>query len=108
MSVEKLGFRQWKFTATVSDETSGICLVQCYIDNTLLGNITEPGPYEWLWNGKGNHTVTGIAYDYAGNSAQNDVVFSYAFNEFSHQRFVFLSMLEHIIQRILSHFPMLK
>jgi hypothetical protein len=107
MSVEKVGFRQWKFIANVYDQTSQICLVQCYIDDMLIGNITKPGPYEWSWTGKGNHTVTGIAYDNAGNSAENDVVFSYALNEFQHQRFMFLSMIVKIIQRILSHFPML-
>ena len=107
MSTEKVGFKQWKFIATVSDETSGPCLVQCYIDDMWLGNITAPGPYEWSWTGKGNHTVTGIVYDNAGNSAENDVVFSYSLNEYQHQRFLLLSMLGKIIQRILSHFPML-
>jgi hypothetical protein len=107
MSVEKVGFRQFKITATASDTTSGMWYVVCYIDDMLLGNISTPGPYIWDWTGKGNHTVTGIAYDYAGNSAENDVVFSYALNEFHHQRFMFLSMIVKIIQRILSHFPML-
>ncbi len=106
MSVEKLGFRQWKFIATVSDEMSGPCLVECYIDDILLGNITEPGPYEWSWTGKGNHTVTGIAYDNAGNSAMNTVVFSLALSQYNHQRFLVLSLLEKIILRILSQFPM--
>lgn len=106
MSVEKTGFRQWVFTATASDETSGMAFVQCYIDYMWYGNITAPGPYQWNWAGKGNHTVAGIAYDNAGNSAENDVVFSYTLSEIFSQRFWFFSFLGKIIQRILSFFPM--
>ncbi len=78
MSTEKNDFRQWKFIANVSDMTSGVYFVQLYLDNQYIGNITEPGPYEWNWTGKGNHTVTGIVYDQAGNSAENSVSFSFA------------------------------
>ncbi len=103
MSVEKIGFRQWKFIAEATDGTSGICKVQCYIDDMLLGNINEPGPYEWFWTGKGNHTVTGIAYDLAGNSAENTVVFSYS--AFYYHNFWLRSIIQRIIQMILSHLP---
>jgi len=106
MSVEKNGFRQWKFLATVSDETSGVSFVECYIDFTIMGTIAAPGPYEWNWTGKGNHTVTGIAYDIAGNSAENDVVFSYSLSEIFSQRSWFFSLLAKIIQRILPFLPM--
>jgi hypothetical protein len=106
MSVEKIGFRQWKFRADVSDETSGILFVQCYIDYTWLGNISEPGPYEWNWSGKGNHTVTGIAYDIAGNSADNDVVFSFIINEFHQYPSVILRILGRIIQLIFTGHPL--
>jgi CARDB len=105
MSAEKVGFRQWVFTATGSDETSGMAFVQCYIDDMWLGNITTPGPYQWNWKGKGNHTVIGIAYDIAGNSAENDVVFSFALSELFSQRSWAVSLLGKIIQRILSFFP---
>jgi Immune inhibitor A-like, MAM domain len=104
MSAEKVGFQQWRFTANVSDETSGIEHIECYVDDIFLGPITAPGPYEWIWNGKGEHTVTGHAYDVAGNSATNAVVISYSFKDY-HQQPRILTFLEKIIQMILSHLP---
>jgi hypothetical protein len=101
-SVEKIGFKQYKFVATVSDQTSGISYVRCYLDDLFLGDITEPGPYEWYWSGKGTHRVEGIAYDIAGNSAENIVTFSLSFDEPSHP---FLSHALQLIMRFLERFP---
>ena len=107
MSVEKVGFRQYEFTATVSDVTSGMWYVELYFDHTFLENISAPGPYERNWTGKGNHTVTGIAYDFAGNSAENSVTFSLAFsqqhslfNQVVSQAYRFIQLLKTIIMKL--------
>jgi hypothetical protein len=109
MSVEKVGFRQWKFIAAVTDETSGTYLVLCFIDDQLLGNITTPGPYEWTWNGKGNHTVAGIAYDYAGNSAENTVTFSLDLSQRTTQsESPFIYFFTRLLERFPDAFPILR
>jgi hypothetical protein len=102
MSVVKISFNQWKFLANVTDSTSGMLMVECYIDDMLLGNIIEPGPYEWYWSGKGTHRVEGIAYDIAGNSAENIVTFSLSLDEPGHP---FLSHALQLIMRFLERFP---
>jgi len=56
-----------KFTAQVSDETSGIDRVEFALDGVLQYNDTQ-SPYEWTWTGLGDHTVTATAFDFAGNS----------------------------------------
>jgi len=64
---EKIGLNQVKFTAQVSDETSGINRVEFSLDGVLQYNDTQ-SPYEWTWTGFGNQTVTATVYDFAGNS----------------------------------------
>jgi hypothetical protein len=103
VTTEKVGFRHWKFIVTTSDETSGVVQVGGYLDDTFLGNISEPGPYVWNWEGSGNHTVTVVAYDAAGNSAENSVSFSLDLSQNKHQGFSFvrgamIQMLSRIIQ----------
>jgi hypothetical protein len=56
-----------KFTAQVSDNTSGIDRVEFFLDGLLQSTATQP-PYQWTWTGLGNFTVTATAYDRAGNS----------------------------------------
>ena len=56
-----------KFTAQVSDETSGIHRVEFSLDGVLQYTDTQ-SPYEWTWTGLGDHTVTATAFDFAGNS----------------------------------------
>jgi hypothetical protein len=56
-----------KFTAEVSDATSGINRVEFSLDGVLQYNDTQ-SPYEWTWTGLGDHTVTATAFDFAGNS----------------------------------------
>ncbi|DAC71962.1 MAG TPA: hypothetical protein DSN98_07595, partial [Thermoplasmata archaeon] len=106
VSTEKIGFRLWKFTADASDETSGVVLVQFYIDNMLLGNTTDPGFYEWYWEGKGNHIVKGIAYDRAGNTAENDVTISLSLSQNQNQRFSFMSTIRTLIRLLFEHLPL--
>jgi len=67
----------WLLTAIVSDETSGVALVEFYVDDTYVGEVTEE-PFEYQWSGTGS-SAYGIVYDMAGNSQQSEVVES---NEF--------------------------
>jgi len=55
------------FTALVSDETSGVDRVDFTLDGQVQLSDTQ-APYEWIWTGIGNYTVTATAYDRAGNS----------------------------------------
>jgi hypothetical protein len=64
----------------------------------LLGNISAPGPYEWSWTGKGNHTVVGLAYDMAGHFEQNSVSFSLALSQNQHPFNPFLSYVQNLLQ----------
>ena len=73
----------------------------------FLENLSAPGPYEWNWTGKGNHTVTGIAYDIAGNSAENSVTVSLdlsqqhsLFNQVVSQAYRFIQLLKTIIMKL--------
>ncbi len=66
LTKDKIGFNQVKFTANVSDETSGIDRVEFSLDGALQYSDTQ-SPYEWTWTGIGNHQVTATAYDMAGN-----------------------------------------
>lgn len=91
LTVEKIGFMKWKFTAIAGDNISGVEKVEFYLDNQFLGNATSL-PYEWLWTGIGSHTVTAIAYDFGGLSSSSSKVLSCA------QSQNIQSNLNHIIQ----------
>jgi hypothetical protein len=57
---------KWLISEQASDATSGIVLVEFYVDDILVGNATAP-PYEIYYQGRiHNHTQV-IAYDAAGN-----------------------------------------
>jgi hypothetical protein len=64
---EKIEENKIKFTANVSDETSGVDIVDFYVDGDFEANFSSP-PYEWIYTGSGRHTVTAVVYDKAGNS----------------------------------------
>ncbi len=67
---EKISFYEIKFTADATDSTSGIHTVIFYTDNnTEPANEDTTFPYEFIWNGIGNHTITAKARDLAGNEA---------------------------------------
>ena len=63
--------------ADASDDLA-IKRVRCKIDNNLwLVDDTE-APYQWIWDTTGHspgsyHTITSIAYDYAGNYAEDQI-----------------------------------
>jgi len=75
LTVEKTGLVKWLLTATVSDETSGVAKVEFYLDDELLGEVTE-SPYEWEVSEKG--TAYAVVYDNAGNEASDEVAVSYS------------------------------
>ena len=63
------------FTASVSDDTSGIDKVEFYIGSSLEGTLTE-APFVWsiAWeDGYESETFKATAYDNAGNSASDTV-----------------------------------
>ena len=63
---------KWACTATVSDETSGIVLVEFYVDDALVGSVTSE-PYEYEYQGTPTTNSYAIAYDAAGNSAMSPI-----------------------------------
>jgi hypothetical protein len=63
---------KWLCSATVEDETSGVTLVEFYVDDALVGNATAE-PYEFTFNGKPTNSSQALAYDAAGNSALSAV-----------------------------------
>jgi hypothetical protein len=67
------------FTAQVSDVTSGIDRVEFTLDGVLQNTDTE-SPYEWTWNGLGNHQVTATVFDMAGNSKSQSMSTPYDLN----------------------------
>lgn len=70
LSKEKISLYEIKFTADATDTTSGIHTVKFYIDNmTEPTNEDTTSPYEFIWSGIGNHTITAKVCDFAGNEA---------------------------------------
>ena len=59
------------FTAEVNDDTSGIDRVEFYLDNETGYYTATDEPYEWIWYGIEDHTVTAIVYDIAGHTEQS-------------------------------------
>jgi hypothetical protein len=67
---------KWLLNATVDDATSGVALVEFYIDDVLVANVTAPGPYTFEYKGNGK-VAQAIVYDNAGNSAMSAQVNEY-------------------------------
>jgi len=66
---------KWLCVADVEDLTSGVVLVEFYVDDALVGNVTS-APWEFLFEGKPEASSQAIAYDAAGNSAMSEVASS--------------------------------
>jgi len=76
---------KWLCSATVNDPTSGIVIVEFYVDDALVGNdTTGPAPYEFEYEGKPQNNSQALAYDAAGNSALSPIA---QYIEFSAQQF---------------------
>jgi hypothetical protein len=66
---------KWLCAADVDDATSGVVLVEFYVDDALVGSATE-APWEFTYNGKPTTSSQAIAYDAAGNSAMSELATS--------------------------------
>ncbi|UCF49522.1 MAG: hypothetical protein JSU91_07175, partial [Thermoplasmatales archaeon] len=92
---EKLSTNKVKFTAEVFDETSGINRVRF---KSRLGCITDyEFPYEWVWTGLLNDTVTVTVYDNAENSNSK---FMYTGNRLGHNQQSIFSLLISLSEKI--------
>lgn len=75
--VKRIGLFEIGVSAYPSDNTSGVVLLEFYLDDALVGNITVP-PYEFIFvTGLGEHTVKVIAYDSAGLNGSDSVSMPY-------------------------------
>jgi hypothetical protein len=61
------------FTATVTDEASGVKYVEFYFDDVLQVTL-DKAPYKWVWTGEGAHMVYVISYNYAGLSVKSNSI----------------------------------
>jgi hypothetical protein len=81
---EKIGFCTFRVLIQASDGASGVARLVVYVDDQLRAEIEEE-PFEYSWEGSGNHTIRAIAYDYAGFNASSSMTISYE-QEDMHQR----------------------
>jgi len=63
---------KWLCVAEVEDPTSGIVIVEFFVDDALVGNDTT-APYEFEFDGKPTTNSQALAYDAAGNSALSPI-----------------------------------
>ena len=85
LTLKRVGLLQWLLVADVDDITSGISRVEFYIDDSLIGSISQT-PYEYVWTGfmfiilikymvYGDDYLPFIKpYDFAGNTPTNTVM----------------------------------
>jgi hypothetical protein len=71
---------KWLCEADVTDASSGIVLVEFYVDDALV-NSTTVTPYTFLFEGKPTNNSQAIAYDAAGNSALSPVATSFEMSQ---------------------------
>jgi parallel beta-helix repeat protein len=76
---ENLMRTKWLLNATVADATSGVALVEFYVDDMYVGNASAPGPYLWHYEGHGKTTLA-IVYDNAGNTKMSDGICTFDLN----------------------------
>ncbi|MBE3123139.1 MAG: choice-of-anchor J domain-containing protein [Thermoplasmata archaeon] len=70
---------KWLLVANVEDATSGIAVVEFYVDDALVGNDTT-APYEFEYTGTtATNNSQALAYDEAGNSAMSPLFHNYEF-----------------------------
>jgi hypothetical protein len=68
--------RDIEIMANASDSTSGVNRVEFYIDDELEASDSSV-PYSWKWtklNLFSSHTIKTVAYDDAGNSANDEII----------------------------------
>jgi hypothetical protein len=86
---------KWLCVANVTDATSGIVLVQFFVDDQLVANDTE-APYEFTFLGKPTNTSQALAYDAAGNSQLSQVFVNY---EYGSQQQSYLQVIQALKQK---------
>ena len=66
-----------RISASASDSQSGVATVRFFVDGALIGTATS-APYRANWNTRkatrGQHALTAVAADRAGNSMASTVV----------------------------------
>jgi hypothetical protein len=77
---------KWLCEADVTDATSGVVLVEFYVDDAFVGNATT-APYTFLFEGKPTNNSQALAYDAAGNSAFSPIAQYYEMNYQTQQFF---------------------
>ena len=77
---------KWLCEADVTDATSGVVLVEFYVDDAFVGNATT-APYTFLFEGKPTNNSQALAYDAAGNSALSPIAQYYEMNYQTQQFF---------------------
>jgi hypothetical protein len=98
--IEKIDATNWLFTAEVHDMTSGINRVGFYVDERLVGIVTEE-PYEWEWSGIGDgHVVQARVCDNAGNYG-----YIHPLNQFLQLVFLVSSAIQSLRMKILVFSP---
>jgi len=74
--IHRIGLFRIVVSVNASDNI-GVALIEFYLDDALVGNVTVP-PYEFEFViGSGKHTVKVIAYDFAGLNGSSSVSTSY-------------------------------
>ena len=90
-----------KIIADVSDGASGVWRVEFYQDDKL--NFTDYDfPFEWIWKGTGNHTITAKVFDWAGHSASSSI--NTTITQSQYQKILVIQRINQVIHSlILSH-----
>jgi hypothetical protein len=86
-------------TLDVIENMSGVLLIEFYSHGALIASVTTP-PYEFLIEVGlfGEHTVSVIVYDAAGNNAEASITFPYSTNHMQRNvSYQFLQFLRNII-----------
>jgi len=63
---------KWAVSVTAEDATSGVTVVELYVEYELVCSMTTP-PYEFGYQGKG-HSIQALVYDCAGNAGESDII----------------------------------
>jgi len=74
---QRIGLFKYTFTINASDNTSGVVLLEFYLDDALVGTVTA-APWVFVMEVFGNHAIMVIAYDAAGLNGSDSASASYS------------------------------
>jgi hypothetical protein len=97
---EKMFLNKIKIIANVSDIPSGVWRVEFYLDDEL-NFIDYDFPFEWIWTGTGNHTVTAKVFDRAGLTANSSITIPYVQSQ--NQNYLFIHRMNQLIHNLILH-----